>query len=107
MKIVPNDYCNECKKDTGLIVTGMDEHSVFAKCPVCGAKFDLIREGTKVVESFPSVYDFKTLPEAISFYTRTVAEVMKARDRDMHNELMRFKKELHERIGREYDPAAL
>jgi len=51
VKIVPNDYCNECKKDTNLIVTGMDEHSVFAKCPVCGAKFDLIREGTKVVES--------------------------------------------------------
>ena len=28
MKIVPNDYCNECKKGTDLIVTGMDEHSV-------------------------------------------------------------------------------
>jgi len=55
----------------------------------------------------PSAYDFKTLPGVISFYTRTVAEVMKARDRDMRNELMRFKKELHERIGSEYDPAAL
>jgi hypothetical protein len=107
MKIVPNDYCNECKKDTDLIVTSMDEHSVFAKCPVCGAKFDLIREGTKVVESFPSVYDFKTLPEAIAFYTRKVAEVTKNRDREMHNELMRFKKELHERIAKEEAEFAL
>lgn len=57
--------------------------------------------------TLPSVDDFKTLPEAISFYTRTVVEVMKARDRDMHGYLMKFKKELHERIDREYDPAAL
>lgn len=57
--------------------------------------------------SLPSAYDFETLPEAISFYTRTVVEVMKVRDREMHNELMRFKKELHERIDREYDPTAL
>lgn len=59
------------------------------------------------MKKLPSAYDFKTLPEAISFYTRTVAEVMKVRDREMHNELMRFKRELHERIDREYDPAAL
>ena len=57
--------------------------------------------------TLPSAYDFAKLEEAIAFYTRTVAEVMKNRDRDMHNELMRFKKELHERIDREYDPAAL
>jgi hypothetical protein len=55
----------------------------------------------------PSAYDFKTLPEAIAFYTRKVAEVTKNRDREMHAELMGFKKELHERIDREYDPAAL
>ena len=55
----------------------------------------------------PSAYDFDTLEAAIAFYTRTVAEVMKARDRSMHDELMRFKRELHERIDREYDPAAL
>jgi hypothetical protein len=107
MKVVPNDYCNECKKDTDLIVTGMDEHSVFAKCSVCGAKIDLIREGTKVVESFPSAYDFETLQEAVAFYTRKVDEAIKNRDRSMHNELMRFKRELHDRIDREYDPAAL
>ncbi|MGG3893141.1 hypothetical protein [Geobacillus stearothermophilus] len=59
------------------------------------------------MKKLPSAYDFKTLPEAISFYTRTVAEVMKARDRSMHEEVMRFKRELHERIDREYDPAAL
>lgn len=59
------------------------------------------------MKKLPSAYEFKTLPEAISFYTRIVVEVMKARNRDMHNELMRFKKELHERIDREYDPAAL
>jgi hypothetical protein len=106
VKIVSNDYCNECKKGTDLIATGMDEHSVFAKCPVCGAKFDLIREGTKVVESFPSAYDFETLAGAIAFYTRKVNEVIKNRGRSMHNELMRFKRELHERIDREYDPAA-
>lgn len=55
----------------------------------------------------PSAYDFKTLPEAIAFYTRTVAEVMKNRDRSMHEEVLRFKRELHERIGQEYDPASL
>ena len=57
--------------------------------------------------SLPSAYDFKTLPEAIAFYTRTVAEVAKNRDRGMHDELMRFKRELHERIDREHDPTAL
>jgi len=55
----------------------------------------------------PSAYDFDTLEAAIAFYTRTVAEVMKARDRSMHEEVMRFKRELHERIDKEYDPAAL
>lgn len=59
------------------------------------------------MKKLPSAYEFKTLPEAIAFYTRTVVEVMKARDRSMHDELMRLKKELHERIDREYDPAAL
>lgn len=59
------------------------------------------------MKKLPSAYDFKTLPEAIAFYTRKVAEVMKARDRSMHDEIMRFKRELHERIDREYDPAAL
>jgi hypothetical protein len=58
------------------------------------------------VQKLPSAYDFATLDEAVSFYTRIVAEVMKNRDREMHNELMRFKKELHERIDREYDPVA-
>jgi hypothetical protein len=55
----------------------------------------------------PSAYDFKTLPETISFYTRKVNEAMKNRDREMHGHLMKFKKELHERIDREYDPVAL
>lgn len=53
----------------------------------------------------PSAYDFLKLEEAIAFYTKTVAEVMKNRDRSMHEEVMRFKRELHERIDREYDPA--
>lgn len=57
------------------------------------------------MKKLPSAYDFAKLEEAIAFYTRTVVEVMKAHNRDMHNELMRFKKELHERIDREYDPA--
>lgn len=57
--------------------------------------------------TLPSAYDFAKLEEAIAFYTRTVAEVMKNRDRSMHEEVMRFKRELHERIDREYDPAAL
>ncbi|ODA18195.1 hypothetical protein A5N86_05865 [Geobacillus thermoleovorans] len=55
----------------------------------------------------PSAYDFAKLEEAIAFYTKIVAEVMKNRDRSMHEEVMRFKRELHERIDREYDPAAL
>jgi CRISPR/Cas system CMR-associated protein Cmr5 small subunit len=51
--------------------------------------------------NLPSAYDFKTLPETIAFYTSKVAEIMKNRDRSMHNEIMRFKKELHERIEKE------
>lgn len=57
--------------------------------------------------SLPSAYDFKTLDEAVVFYTRMVAAVVKNRDRSMHDELIRFKKELHERIDREYDPDVL
>ncbi|WP_096224861.1 hypothetical protein [Geobacillus sp. FJAT-46040] len=59
------------------------------------------------MKKLPSAYDFAKLEEAIAFYAKTVAEVMKNRDRSMHDELMRFKRELHERIDREYDPAAL
>jgi len=59
------------------------------------------------MKKLPSAHGFKTLEEALAFYTRTVAEVTKSRDRSMHDELMRFKRELHERIDREYDPAAL
>ena len=59
------------------------------------------------MQKLPSAYDFDTLEAAIAFYTRVVAEVMKNRDRSMHDELMRFKRELHERIDREYDPAAI
>lgn len=59
------------------------------------------------MKNLPSAYDFAKLEEAIAFYARAVAEVMKKRDRSMHDELMRFKRELHERIDREYDPAAL
>jgi hypothetical protein len=49
----------------------------------------------------PSAHDFKTLPEAIAFYTRKVAEVARNKDRSMHDELLRFKKELHNRIEKE------
>lgn len=59
------------------------------------------------MKKLPSAYDFKTLDEAVVFYTRTVAAVVKTRDRSWHDELVRFKRELHERIDREYDPAAL
>jgi hypothetical protein len=59
--------------------------------------------GGEQMKNMPSAYDFEKLTEAIAFYTRTVAEVTKNRDRDMHNELMRFKKELHERIDRELE----
>ena len=59
------------------------------------------------MKKLPSAYDFAKLEAAIAFYTSTVAEVMKNRDRSMHEEVMRFKRELHERIDREYDPAAL
>jgi hypothetical protein len=52
--------------------------------------------------TLPSAYDFEKLTEAISFYTSKVVEVMKARDHEMHSELICFKKELHERIDREY-----
>jgi hypothetical protein len=49
----------------------------------------------------PSAHDFKTLPEAIAFYTRKVAEVARNKDRSMNEELLRFKKELHDRIEKE------
>jgi len=55
----------------------------------------------------PSAYDFKTLDEAVVFYTRMVAAVVKTRDRSWHDELMRFKRELHERIDSEYDSDAM
>ncbi|WP_374717095.1 hypothetical protein [Geobacillus thermodenitrificans] len=57
------------------------------------------------MKKLPSAYDFKTLEEAIAFYTRTVAEVAKNRDYSLHEEILRFKRELHERIDKEYDPA--
>jgi hypothetical protein len=57
--------------------------------------------------SLPSAYDFEKLTEAIAIYTHKVAEVAKTRDRSMQDELIRFKKELHDRIDREYDPDAL
>lgn len=59
------------------------------------------------MKKLPSAHDFNSLEAAIAFYTRKVAEVAKNRDRSMHDELMRFKRELHERIDREYDPSAL
>ncbi len=64
-------------------------------------------EGGEQMKNIPSAYDFEKLTEAIAFYTRKVAEVTKNRDRKMHAELLRFKKELHERIDREYDPDVL
>src|SRR5690606_19443645 len=63
--------------------------------------------GGEQMKNMPGAYDFEKLTDAIAFYTRRVAEVTKKRDRDMHNELMRFKKELHKRINREYDPDVL
>lgn len=48
MEIVPNDYCNECRRNTNLIVTGTTDDSIFATCPHCNAKFDLINDGYRV-----------------------------------------------------------
>ena len=59
------------------------------------------------MKKLPSAHDFNSLEAAIAFYTRKVAEAMKNRDRSMHEEILRFKRELYERIDREYDPSAL
>lgn len=40
-----DDYCNECRADKVLIVTEHDSDSIFAVCPDCDAKFDLINDG--------------------------------------------------------------
>ncbi|MBS4191781.1 hypothetical protein KHA94_16445 [Bacillus sp. FJAT-49705] len=100
MKIVPNDYCNECRRNTHLIVTGEDEQSIFATCPHCDAKFDLINDGARTKE----VAEHKPISERIAFYTKKVAErfsVHPAKDMPRkytfrHERLMAYKKRMHE-----------
>ncbi|WP_157076688.1 hypothetical protein [Sutcliffiella cohnii] len=43
-EVIKNDWCNECKMQTDLVVTGKTAESIFAKCPHCCAKFDLIND---------------------------------------------------------------
>lgn len=72
IRVVPNEYCNECKRDTYLVVSGFNEHSIFADCPHCGAKFDLIREGTRNIDVEPNserVYVFYRLNSNRQAYT--------------------------------------
>lgn len=71
MKIVPNDYCNDCRRYTHLIVTEVTEDSIFANCPLCNCKFDLINDGYRIKEIKVSV---KPVVERIAYYTRKVAE---------------------------------
>lgn len=48
MEIVKNEYCNECKSYTHLIVTSFNSDSIFAKCPLCSAEFDLIYDEGRI-----------------------------------------------------------
>lgn len=101
MQIVPNEYCNECKGCRDLRVIGMDEHSVFAKCD-CGAKFDLIREGT----TFKEVKEPKPVVERIAYYTRMVAKHSKTyrnanRNPYRSKRLLAYKSLMHEQIRKE------
>lgn len=48
MEIVKNEFCNECKSRTHLVVTGVDEYSIFAKCPICCASYDLIYDASSI-----------------------------------------------------------
>lgn len=50
MKVVKNQYCNECKRNTHLNVTGENQESIFAVCPHCDADFDLINDGETIKE---------------------------------------------------------
>lgn len=69
MKVVPFEYCNECKLDTHLVVTGGTEDSIFATCPQCDAKFDLIYDEWRVkVANDKDIFHLR-------WYTRKVAEL--------------------------------
>ncbi|MEH7346003.1 hypothetical protein V7122_19355 [Bacillus sp. JJ1532] len=102
MKIVPNDYCNECRRNTHLIVTGETEDSIFATCPHCKAKFDLINDGYRIKE----VKKVKLVTERISYYTRKVAEHSKTyRDINRYQyrsqRLLYYKSLMHGNIKKE------
>ncbi len=40
-----DEWCMECFDHVDFIVTGKTEYSIFAICPRCGAKYDLINNG--------------------------------------------------------------
>ncbi len=69
MLIVPNDYCPPCKADRDLIVSSSDEHSIYAKCPVCSSKHDLIFIPNRIKE----VKDVNTLDRLTEQYAHNVS----------------------------------
>lgn len=44
------EYCNECRRERWLEYQSHNEHSLFAKCGLCGAKFDLIPDGRVLID---------------------------------------------------------
>lgn len=51
--------------------------------------------------SLRTIDSFKTVPEAIAYYTKLVAKCSKSRDYTNLNAMLDFKKQLHERIENE------
>ncbi|WP_210367433.1 hypothetical protein [Bacillus sp. REN3] len=51
--------------------------------------------------TFKDINSFKTLPEAIAYYTGVVADYSKRRDYSKQDEILELKRKLHERINKE------
>lgn len=51
--------------------------------------------------SVRSIDSFKTVPEAIAYYAKLVAECSKSRDYTNIKDMLEFKKQLHDRIESE------
>ena len=51
--------------------------------------------------TFKDINSFKTLPEAIAYYTGVVAEMSKKRDYSNNDEILEWKRQLHKWINKE------
>ncbi|MEC1697782.1 hypothetical protein [Schinkia azotoformans] len=54
-----------------------------------------------------NINSFKTVDEAIAYYTKVVADASKNRDYSQNEEILNFKVKLHDRINKERTPIRL